>query len=60
MKPPTTENLGGGDQTGKKPCKIWIFLSVSKFFIVKGLVQKGNQRELVHRFAILSLDPYRL
>ena len=30
VKPPATENLGDGGQTGKKPWKVWIFLSVSK------------------------------
>ena len=30
VKPPATENLGDGGQTGKNPWKVWIFLRATR------------------------------
>ena len=46
MKPPAMHNLDGGSNW-KNPWKVWLFLSVSKCFIVKGLIQKRNKTKLV-------------
>ena len=50
VKPCVTENPGGGGQTGKKPLGVW-----NIFLYHTGLIEKENQRELVHLSSILSI-----